>query len=908
MALQLFLDNRLSKFSLNVVQQIQEKHLYTALGLPDYLSILQRIINSNLRLCRLHRFREYPSSKVSITIAKEWVYKKTMDFVFAGGAVATKMGCNNGVFYIELTDVSVAGFFVFIKVDISFVKDEKNLNIIKEKIEVILQQHSFIKAIYEFCYQRELNTSSIPAINQFNQKLKVDELFRSNWSEDFLGKFIRPRDDLFRSIKRDKTALDIVAAAMNPLFLAMWQQWNLRNEKHIAKYSVEFFVETITLLKHYFWRESKKNIEGDTFLYLVQEFNLSEPISDTNTLLLLSCVFSLQLEKQDRENHQFLPEIILSDNFRIGASNADKDKQNEKKQYQAHLNKHLREVCGVDGSQSDAFVEYTYAIAACIWVSNIIESGKPPDLLRWLSNSKSQSNVFTTDSTAVFKQRVIYLIHLACDSYLRSLDAADSEDKSADINHSDEWLISSALKTNGRVTVNRHTHYLILLRNVTAKCLENSSSNEQRTNIEDALFFYLCRVAEDLFRYRLCEVSDQPFECKPTQLSHALLYLANFYLRSVYQVYLPSVLMRTLDNPEFLAEHQPHILSYIKVPYGALEILLNGFFLIGKFEKSSTDFSAQFNHFSAAYAIAALALRVGEQSLPHNDLVISVTEESLVEYIDIFRRHKLLKSSEFDAFITMPTSGYNQVVLRSVLVLCNVLNNLVSSEGNELNADHIKTAARAVLATEFDFLSETDESNEPENVPERCISQFLVLTKLILEEEISFNFHSAKKLLDSELSRVFHYNSVLKSQMSVSVLSNRIIQIKGHSQRRSLQFILKLIQKISRISFKEWGWEPILLLEVDDKSLLLDELDELSRSLFHEVCSGISQWVQEQREFDFEVESLMQQENYSADIKDTIRRCIYIKSGTRILGNFEILDFLQLRQVKDFIRFKSKFV
>ena len=166
----------------------------------------------------------------------------------------------------------------------------------------------------------------------------------------------------------------------------------------------------------------------------------------------------------------------------------------------------------------------------------------------------------------------------------------------------------------------------------------------------------------------------------------------------------------------------------------------------------------------------------------------------------------------------------------------------------------------------------------------------------------------AKKLLDSELSRVFHYDSVLKSQMSVSVLSNRIIQIKGHSQRRSLQFILKLIQKISRISFKEWGWEPILLLEVDDKSLLLDELDELSRSLFHEVCSGISQWVQEQREFDFEVESLMQQENYSADIKDTIRRCIYIKSGTRILGNFEILDFLQLRQVKDFIRFKSKFV
>lgn len=331
-------------------------------------------------------------------------------------------------------------------------------------------------------------------------------------------------------------------------------------------------------------------------------------------------------------------------------------------------------------------------------------------------------------------------------------------------------------------------------------------------------------------------------------------------------------------------------------------------FFIGKFEKSSTEFSAQFSHFSAAYAIAALALRVGEQSLPHNDLVISVTGESLAEYIDIFRRHKLLKSSEFDAFISMPASGYNKVVLRSVLVLCNVLNNLVSSEGNELNADHIKTAARAVLATEFDFLSETDESNEPENVPERCISQFLVITKLILEEEISFNFHSAKKLLDSELSRVFHYDSVLKSQMSVSVLSNRIIQIKGHAQRRSLQFILKLIQKISRISFKEWCWEPILLLEVDDKSLLLDELDELSRSLFHEVCSGISQWVQEQRDFDFEVESLMQQEDYSADIKDTIRRCIYIKSGTRILGNFEILDFLQLRQVKDFIRFKSKFV
>lgn len=758
-----------------------------------------------------------------------------------------------------------------------------------------LSDHSaFFKSLWAFASQRKLPH----LISEYHKALDWRGVFSSYWTERFLTQQVT-RLRILAMFSIDSSAL---ADAVNPLLLAIWQQWRLRRSSAFKRklwQAVEEISQCVSL--------------DETDAVPANNFGLKyDNVGLLSTLLTL---FTDLKTISDAVLHK--PNSPLPIETDCSVLNSEKSQQ-----------------------------QFTQLLACCMTVNHHLKR-------------KSAA------SSETFRRSVLRLMLKVCGAYLRKQCVISDSEKSVNsvrrLSRANlyVWLIHSILSHQacagdaGKASA----------------CLQNTCDcSFSHVEEQGRLFEDLCFLTEATGRYMLFRSGDYPFEGKPIKLAKTLLRIIDFHSTHVLRTKLPSSLLQLLVD-SFEAEHK---FSALKDASQHVQHL-SDLYLFGQF-LASDDFNVEKpeNHqidnkpVQQAYAIASLFHDIGMlEDMQHYDIQWPAALEKHA-YIEQFKNIKFIDSTEAEDIQAYEYFPYQEHAFTSASLVHQEVkrfNKHIAQYKDRENSQQLKMAhpirpaVRAILFHSMCYLPSMQHANSTADTG-NITAMLLAMTDAIFTWRPSTtSIGNSHNIMCGGFGPAIQADLARFDDKQLEIIGDSVFLIRESAIGESIQYVLKLIQSFGRLSFAINGWNPVILLEVSDKDLLLKELDDLTECLYHEVCDGVSEWLELQQAFNQWTDECMAtstrtscEHNESNEQNETAQpsksrteadnrarqnlanvdklfntlkaakvsnpelneeeikhSTIYIESNNKVLGNYDVIKFLQLPQVKDFIRHRSKF-
>lgn len=724
-----------------------------------------------------------------------------------------------------------------------------------------LSDHStFYKALWAFSSQRKLPH----LISEYHKTLDWRGVFSSYWTERFLYQQVT-RVQILALFSIDLSAL---ADAVNPLLLAIWQQWRVRRS---------------SAFKRELWKAAEviaRSIEqSDSDVVTDTEFGMKY-----DNVGLLSSLLQLFNEL-----------------------------------------KHINEVVTVQIHSRHAITRIPLAHLATNGHEQFIQLIANCMLVNYRFKDKKIADVCDSH----FRREVLQLMLDVCDSYLRKQYVIGGNHQMRRLSRANlyVWLIHSILS------------YQECDATTDSSLRESKQCGCAAAIIQDntRLFEDLCFLTESTGRYMLFRSGDYPYEGKPIKLAKTLLRVVDFHANHVLQTKLPSSLMQLLVD-SFEAEHQ---FSSLKDASQHIQHLTD-LYIFGQY-LASDDFKirqlstvsaeqpyngAENQKIKQAYAVASLFHDIGMlEEMQRFDIQWPVGMDKDA-YIEQFKNIKFIDSTEAEDIQSYEYFPYQEHAFTSASLVHQEVKrfnkHVTQHTNNPLKMEHpIRPAVRAILFHSMCYLPLPQETNVDVG---SITAMLLAMTDAIFTWRPSTtSIGNSQNIMCRGFGPAIQADLARFDDKQLEIISDSVFLIRDSAVGDSIQYVLKLIQSFGRLSFASKEWHPVILLEVPDKDLLLQELTALTESLYHEVCDGIRHWLALQHDYmdwpnmppeakqNQNLQRLFNtlgsaQSNLGAlDEAEVRNSTIYIESSTKVLGNYDVIKFLQLPQVKDFIRHRSKF-
>ncbi|UAA37699.1 hypothetical protein KIH87_13400 [Paraneptunicella aestuarii] len=750
-----------------------------------------------------------------------------------------------------------------------FVKFSLKKDIKEKEIETLNFNTEIRKSIVGYILFRK----KTEIITEYFQSLNLRLLFTGHWTRDYVNNLVK-RALAIKELKIDERTH---ADAINPIILACWQQWTLRKDDSMAS-NIKRLLSAIILNNE---KPNNKNFKIGIKLDSIQLHNF---------------VISTLIETRERLNkiENTKESKINSTLIKTLFPPTEPEKNNSKS----------NNIC---------------ALSLCVIINN-----------------QDSKNIKKIKSNKEFKLFLFKAIHASFAEYLTRQNMLNSE--------------SSQRKM---IRLNRPNLYIWLVYSLLSVVINENDEKSLKILSNQMLFEDICYLVESTSRYLLFRSNDYLFESSPILTAKKLLRIINKHAELVINTKLPSRLVQLLQN-SLKREHKFNRLkdSSQHVQHSTDLYLLGEYLASEDFKLTNARNNREIldEPLKRSYALASLFHDIGMLREYSETEFKWHTFSSIDEYIDYLTNIKFVSAKEaldikqYEHFPHQEHAFTSAVTLHKEICEYNRHRPQNISQVLQMK-DPVEAAVKSVLFHSMCYLpTESSKSNDI-NVHSAML---LALTDAIYTwRPSSTTIGRPRNLISEGFGASIQSDIARYDDKQLEIINGNIFLIRDSVVGQSIQYTLKLIQSFGRLSFTDLQWLPIVLLEVDDKDCLLQELHEIRHTMYHEVCSGLEHWIELQEKFSKAlieavptssptaandpdssdsssspssseqksrlsaiVESLIQPEvlqQLNMTAKSIAEKTLYIESGTKPLGNFDVTKFVELPEIKEYIRNQSQF-
>ena len=509
------------------------------------------------------------------------------------------------------------------------------------------------------------------------------------------------------------------------------------------------------------------------------------------------------------------------------------------------------------------------------------------------------------------------------------------------------FLTSQKVLNNGEQAVakiSRVNLYIWLLYEIT-NCTKTENSEDISLLPSDTIYSDICYVTKCCCRFLLFSSDNYPFKLKPARLAASLLRLIDFHANNQLKVKLPPNLVQLIAESIDHESQFGQLVDATQHFQHVSDLYLNGqYFLsqLGDVPSTPDDSLTDLTKTKQEYALASLFHDIGMLKCHHAYLTTSTWKDkyTVEENVEYLKQLKFISSTEATNIHTYEYVEYQQHAFSSALMLHHEAKrhnlHLPGEQSPQLTIESpVIPAVRSILFHSMCYLPDKNDDDS--------LEKDLSAMTLALFDSIYTWRPSTTSIGNSQNIMSYGFGTAIEADLArfddkrLEVVENKIFLLRETTIGNSLQYLLKLMQGFGRLSFNHYlNDDPVILLEVDDKAILLKELKRLSELLFHEVCDGIKDWINLQFEFctfltekanvehantddekngeegsftDIPTINLQRLKKFSHSIspEEIEKQVIIIPSNNKILGNFDVVKFMEIPRVRDFLKHRSRF-